>query len=689
MALKNLNELKSSLVASYKEFKGEDCTLPQSFKEYAKQIANCNMEYHDYSVIAISTSKPYPKTYIPNQWFYIAQYFVEYIDAVAAYRAAAMEAYKTEFAAATTNPAKENVCSQLKSAPIESVRERFKNQNKYSDEETEYLVKFVTDYEWWSGGKAFCRTDSVVSPVLGMANVVNQNSTFIADICKFLSSDTKAYCLLKYPNAICVHTKLTSFFIEVFNHLYQNENRMLSIFENLQPGQPGSTRYAFVKDSMRQTNFFVKGDENFIATRKGDFYDKPFEYKGENYYVSLELAKSRPNTKNEVSFDGLKEVIESLYPNYRLIYENSTYIFVGIIKQNMVKPLQQIFYGAPGTGKSYQIDNDTNENNRIRTTFHPDYDYATFVGCYKPTVKVVDKVGLFGKDTVALKHEDNTPIKEEVIVYSFVPQSFTKAYVEAWRRFADPECSDKNYYLVIEEINRGNCAQIFGDLFQLLDRTRGGYSSYAVEADTDLQQFLATDNEWKLNITLTEDIKNDDKRVIAKAEDVMSGKVLVLPPNLHIWATMNTSDQSLFPIDSAFKRRWDWVYIPINIEAKTGWHIDVNDKKYKWSSFLEKINNEIEVTTSSEDKQLGFFFCKAEETDANGNNGKITAERFVSKVLFYLYNDVFKDYGLDQDFFKDKVDGKPIAFRSLFKMDGSLNEERVEMLLENLGVEEA
>lgn len=372
-------------------------------------------------------------------------------------------------------------------------------------------------------------------------------------------------------------------------------------------------------------------------------------------------------------------------------------------------PLQQIFYGAPGTGKSHTIDEKTNESNRIRTTFHPDYDYATFVGAYKPTVKTVDKYGLFGKDTVAMKHEDNTPITEDVIVYKFIPQTFIKAYVEAWRRYTNAERTDKDFYLVIEEINRGNCAQIFGDLFQLLDRTNAGFSSYAVETDTDLQTFLTTDEEYKLDIVLTEDIKNDNGKVIATVENVMTGKVLVLPPNLHIWATMNTSDQSLFPIDSAFKRRWDWKYVPIS-DAGKKYKIEVNktDKdtgekklmRYDWWQFLEKVNEAIDSATSSEDKKLGYFFCKAEITiDSNPEPTVITADRFVSKVLFYLYNDVFKDYDVDDAKFTfededlslltytEKEIEKKFRFPMFFNAKGDANEDMVVKFLENLKIE--
>lgn len=274
---------------------------------------------------------------------------------------------------------------------------------------------------------------------------------------------------------------------------------------------------------------------------------------------------------------------------------------------------QVIYYGCPGTGKSYVVktksegENEadiiwyekptkddktwkrfegtpTDEekkkltNNIFRTTFHPDYDYATFVGSYKPV-----------KDG-------------EKIDYQFVPQVFTNAYICALRHTEDP------IYLIIEEINRGNCAQIFGDLFQLLDRTNGE-SDYAIKPDTELAKYLAS-------------------------QDVPSEE-LKLPNNLHIYATMNTSDQSLFPMDSAFKRRWAMEYMPINYthEKASKFTIEVGGKKYPWIKFLEMVNERIVNATDSEDKQMGEFFIKE----------SIKEREFINKVMFYLWNDVCKD----------------------------------------------
>ena len=322
--------------------------------------------------------------------------------------------------------------------------------------------------------------------------------------------------------------------------------------------------------------------------------------------------------------------------------------------------LQQIFYGAPGTGKSHNIKDNVDvkaadEKNLVfRTTFHPDSDYSTFVGAYKPTTTkraVRNVAGDIVRDT------NKEEVYEDCITYSFIPQACLQAYVAAWNN------PDDKVFLVIEEINRGNCAQIFGDLFQLLDRDDEGASEYPIMADKDIAKYLnGNDDEGRFVLTNKEGIKDDKLR---------------LPKNLYIWATMNTSDQSLFPIDSAFKRRWDWVYMPI-ADAKKNYVIEIDNDQYDWWSFLEAINAIIESTTHSEDKKLGYFFAKAKD-------GRITVETFVSKVIFYLWNDVFKDNETNHKAFKDN-DGELLPFRKFFHHDGTVDTNMVIKFLQDLEV---
>lgn len=359
--------------------------------------------------------------------------------------------------------------------------------------------------------------------------------------------------------------------------------------------------------------------------------------------------------------------------------------------------LQQIFYGAPGTGKSHAVKAVSDQYpDTIRTTFHPDSDYASFVGAYKPTVameKLYDEAGMPVK-------VGGQELAKNQITYKFVKQAFLKAYVKAWKKFQKAEDASHvdSQFLVIEEINRGNCAQIFGDLFQLLDR-KNGFSEYPIEADEDIAKSLLDEDSpenpsfgknglqlagWQKTYIENLFQKSKDKDVIV--EKISMGKVLVLPCNLYIWATMNTSDQSLFPIDSAFKRRWDWKYVPINTEVKK-WAIEVEGQKYSWTSFLDKMNEQIFSVTHSEDKKFGFFFCHADKKsdDTVEEEDVISAEKFVSKVIFFIYNDVFKDYGFDRKIFAGE-DGKPIQFHEYYRMDGSVDESKVKKFLENVEV---
>ena len=388
-----------------------------------------------------------------------------------------------------------------------------------------------------------------------------------------------------------------------------------------------------------------------------------------------------------------------------------------LIQKAPNQSLQQIFYGAPGTGKSHTINEVTKlqpQENVFRTTFHPDSDYATFVGCYKPTKEETNPLSLHKlhelypefktkvenrplhrfitkyynsfrlltekeAESVFDKIETSSTVTAEVpkimaaieeiptissISYSFVPQTFTKAYLRAWQ-------TEEPVFLVIEEINRGNCAQIFGDLFQLLDR-KNGVSEYPIKADNDLATFIGEQLSGSTRVDIPGSVK--------------SGEELILPSNLYIWATMNTSDQSLFPIDSAFKRRWDWKYIKIKNHPDKDYKIKFSDNEYDWWTFIQKINEIIASMTSSADKQLGYFFCKADD------NGKISTETFVSKVIFYLWNDVFKDYGFEDASlfqYKEMIDGKEVTkdltFPDFYDEEGEkVNEVRLKVFLESV-----
>lgn len=415
-------------------------------------------------------------------------------------------------------------------------------------------------------------------------------------------------------------------------------------------------------------------------------------------------------------------VPQLLYDNFVKLFTDSTLLISDekeIKENNVFKDIQVIYYGAPGTGKSNRIKGIIDENNSIRTTFHPDSDYSTFVGCYKPIKTKVSKQEILDYDKLVEKYkeyiadlgnvthasaiigynyhdsivkmledgshtivqlvvdayksnttydttirsgmllyEESQPLKssDEKITYDFVPQAFTKAYIKAWN-------TEEEVYLIIEEINRGNCAQIFGDLFQLLDR-KNGISEYPVDADTDLESYLSKELAKTQRVDIPQEVKE--------------GKKLMLPSNLYVWATMNTSDQSLFPIDSAFKRRWDWVYIPIK-KGDKNYKIEVGNAIYDWWEFIEIVNARIEDVTDSEDKQIGYWFAKPYK------DNKISAETMVSKVIFYLWNDVFKDYAHSTSslFHTEK---RKYKFREFYNDNGDVKIELLNEFLTELGL---
>ncbi|MCI6938338.1 MAG: AAA family ATPase [Succinatimonas hippei] len=303
-----------------------------------------------------------------------------------------------------------------------------------------------------------------------------------------------------------------------------------------------------------------------------------------------------------------------------------------------------IYYGAPGSGKSYLVKEflKQHSNKTFITTFHPEYDYNNFVGAYKPISDV-----------------------NGIIDYKFVPQIFIKAYIYAWQH------RDENVFLDIEEINRGNCALIFGSIFQLLDRKDDGYSSYSIDIDEDAAQYI------KSQLQSYPEYKSVICQRTDTTEDSFEYSKIMLPSNLYIYATMNTSDQSLFPMDSAFKRRWDWIYVPIQYDKIQDVKISINSDLYSWADFLRVINKKILKITQSEDKQLGTYFVKV-------TNNLISLEKFRDKVLFYLWNDIYKDeVGSADNIFR--TDTEEFSFSDLFESAKSAN--LIKSMLDQLGLQ--
>jgi len=279
-----------------------------------------------------------------------------------------------------------------------------------------------------------------------------------------------------------------------------------------------------------------------------------------------------------------------------------------------ISPTQIIYYGVPGSGKSHKIDEKTKDlpdEQKMRVVFHPEYTNADFVGQILPVQT------------------------ENGLEYPFKAGPFTRILKRALQNPGKP------YYLIIEEINRGNAAAIFGDLFQLLDRGSDGWSSYSIE-NLDINAFIRSENERYSEKTppTTKKIGN-----IEYTENTS----IRLPPNLSLYATMNTSDQNVFTLDNAFQRRWDMQLVPneCNDTNQMNATITVNKQKITWKDFQQTINAVIGEKSnegglsSMEDKRLGCWFVKAEIKE---NESTISKEKFADKVLKYLWDDAFKFY---------------------------------------------
>lgn len=619
--------------------------------------------------------------------------------------------------------------------------ERFDKNYKISDIEDLNTIDGQANETWLRKSGFLVSTDGKyeLSPV---ATAIIENKVSIAEYCFLILS--KQWVTIKNPGEASQYkTNLLALVLDILsNHgeiaiadFVTTVNQ--DIIDKYMPDYKGLTlsnqeASRFLIDPLLLSGILETGDGVYRISEKHkeliDNYLVNYSRIQNPYELSC-IEEHYLNCFKYGVFDIIDEENQSLYldlyPN--LLKSRNANISV---KEDVLNK-QCIYYGCPGSGKSHKVKEITEKIDKdfvFRTTFHPDTDYASFVGCYKPCSN--EKNLLFGKgldeDQILDKFfdsKDETKYKGQIkarylyesllncadirqlgfdandiasklvkkefgktaytqeasimykiydwlkedgyltesqISYKFTPQVFTNAYVKAWQN------PGEKIYLIIEEINRGNCAQIFGDLFQLLDR-KSGVSEYPVKADKDLADYL--------------------RRTLGEDHEGIKNSELKLPSNLIIWATMNTSDQSLFPMDSAFKRRWDWEYVPIEYGQKKSnkkindsynFIIKIGGNKYKWIKFLRKVNDKIYDTTLSEDKQMGNYFIK----------GDVDELQFVNKVMFYLWNEVCKEeYKTQRNFFrkgkaKDNEEYQEFKFVDLFTAEEGKNIEqtRVDIL---------
>ncbi len=304
--------------------------------------------------------------------------------------------------------------------------------------------------------------------------------------------------------------------------------------------------------------------------------------------------------------------------------------------RNLDKPHQRIFFGAPGTGKSYKLNKEAernfDKNNISRVTFHPNYNYGNFIGTFKPFPKIKN---------------DN-----ETITYTYVPGILTKLLIRALN---NPK---EDFLLIIEEINRANTAAVFGDFFQLLDRDKNGNSEYDIVVSEDLKLLFSKNKiSENINTECLEVIQHDEISVVEENQNSSENQTdfkLKLPSNFYIWATMNSADQGVMPLDTAFKRRWEFEYIGINdaydkSKDENGkskfdtYNFKANENELaNWNDFRIKINEILSKCHVPEDKLLGPYFISKSILES-GDPDKIK-NAIKNKVLMYLYEDAGKQH---------------------------------------------
>jgi hypothetical protein len=645
--LENLNQLALEAKQRSEHYDKNEFVFSAEFKLKFKVILpDYKIEFYNYTSV-VTTSKNL-LIILPNQWFVIASFFKEYISELIKYKKI-VDDFKIE---------DEKITLMKKNKSIDNTVEKQIVDKFESDEDANKFRKFLTNYDWWYGSKTIDRSDYFVSSVLSLAGVINNSQSYIADLAYTLSIHQELNDILQkdydsYLKQSILHTsKLeTPIVTEKFlrNIIFESFKYVLNVY-----GKETVFRGHEIKDSMIEDREY-KGlilHEFFGFEIIFAIFDKPLDI------VKLKSSKTKRYFEEAITILGndysyfttqwnidsrglnllnFNKYLDSITNNnLEVIKDGHLFKLISKEKDVSTSPLKKteqiIYYGAPGTGKSYKVNEilkPLNSKFYERITFHPEFDNSSFVGGYKPITENINGV--------------------DEIKYRFIPQAFTHIYERAWNDL------ENHYYLAIEEINRGNCAEIFGDIFQLLDRN----SNYSVSPSTELKEHLT--------------------KVLINKDGINNG--LQLPQNLSILATMNTSDQSLFPMDSAFKRRWDWEYIPIcydDIPENESFAYVVNIDKttsFKWIDFIKNVNAIIKTNLNlGMDKCIGNYFIKSDSKE-------ISSKEFINKAIFYLWNDVFKDEDSSDSIFE-----KGTSYEDFFPIDTNGKKE-IEKILKYINIE--
>ncbi len=627
--IKDIKDIINQQQQKVNKFENQKVILTDEFKQlYLETMKlNSSSEIYFYDSFSIVKTSNNLKIYIPNQWFYLA------------YLGAPLTAELINYKNTITSGYKFNTQQDFKDFIINAKDGNLDNTifdqmtKNLSSTERQYLKEFLTNYKSWGGGKTLERGDYFVSPILDLLNLVNVSSSYVADISYHLASYFELSKVSENDFFL-----LEDEAIEQVDHEKAFKEWIITNFKNS-------------KSLLKYVNTLNR----FIKKVNTELHEEEF--------TPIYLWADPIQFSNQFSIDRIMEIAALLEPNtafipnkgsgseLKTIYlkfldwvkqlnkdviQNSQIPVPNYSEKLLNAPRQYIYFGAPGTGKSYSLNKDSKlfNDNVMRTTFHPNMSYGNFVGTFKPFPIRVEKRDLNGN----LIKENNELIFEDKITYNYVPGPLIKQLVNA---LLNP---DSAYLLIIEELNRANVSAVFGDLFQLLDRNKENISEYPIAINEDLQRyfdFIYNKPENKLHAPRMK-------------QQLING--LIFPKNFYIWTTMNSADQGVMPMDTAFKRRWEQRYFGIddawyaNKEKfslyKSIIYKDVAPNGYtaqktiSWN-VLRRIINDIlsDNPNIPEDKLLGPYFLSKNVLESTNED---VTESFKSKVLMYLFDDVVK-----------------------------------------------
>lgn len=626
MNMKNLKHIISEqkqMLESSRFFEFE-LSLTDSFKQKLRKFVNTN----DTFTFKQSTTLWYKKSenkmvLIDNVGFYYAVIITPLIKVLLEYK----NVLYTQILKDKNKDEKETLIKDAKTKINNNLVELIKqyNNQELTNNDKDNLIEFVSDYSTWGGAKDICRGDFWQSASFNFILLINASSSYIVDIAKLMDENEELFIagqelLGKFrENKISDDYSSTmdkeladqyfDYLVKVNNLEKNSAKTYVSMLRKLPERIKKINGESIESPFIDQTVLTDEASLERIETLLDQGFDKLVSEKETGISNTLfDLNKTKTSIKKFKNFIQWNHEQQELSPNKE---------YIPSFNKDLINMKRQIInFGAPGTGKSFQLNKQQQQlfsiNNVERITFHPNMSYGQFVGVFKPFPEL------------------------DTITYKYVPGVLMQQLVKA---LIHP---DSAYLLIIEELNRANVSSVFGDMFQLLDRNNEHESEYPINIGKDIEYYF--DQYVYRAPELAPYIKNMTQKILIRGG-------LVFPPNLYIWTTMNSSDQGVSPMDTAFKRRWDQCYF--GVDSSFDEHLFSNYKKIKvnnssfdgsnglitWNDIRIFINNELSKINVPEDKLMGPYFISKNQLLSTDDE---LTETFKNKVLMYLFDDAVK-----------------------------------------------